>query len=49
MVRRNADGSVTVGILKEEDKGVVTTAPSSEKKPVAKAPRKPRKQAESEG
>jgi hypothetical protein len=43
MIRRNADGSVTVGIIKEEDKGAVNPAPSSEEKPVVKKPRKPRK------
>jgi hypothetical protein len=43
MIRRNADGSVTVGIIPEEDKGAVNPAPSSEEKPVAKKTRKPRK------
>ena len=39
MIRRNADGSVTVGIIKE-DKGAEPSAPSSEEKSTAKAPRK---------
>ena len=41
MIRRNADGSVTVGIIKE-DKGAADAAPSSEKKPVTRKPRKPK-------
>jgi hypothetical protein len=40
MIRRNADGSITVGILPEEKEGVANPAPSSEGKPVVKTPRK---------
>jgi len=40
MIRRNADGSVTVGIIPEDKEGVVDPAPSSEEKPVVKKPRK---------
>jgi len=40
MIRRNADGSITVGIITEEKEGVVNPAPSSEEKPVVKTPRK---------
>lgn len=42
MIRRNADGSVTVGII-PEDKGAEVSAPSSEEKPIVKKPRKPKK------
>lgn len=41
MIRRNADGSVTVGIIKE-DNGAANPAPSSEKKPTTRKPRKPK-------
>ena len=41
MIRRNADGSVTVGIIKE-DKGAEVSAPASEKKPVTRKPKKPK-------
>jgi len=40
MIRRNADGSITVGILPEEKEGVANPAPSSEEKPVVKTPGK---------
>ena len=40
MIRHNADGSITVGIIKEETKGAEPSAPSSDEKPKAKAPRK---------
>lgn len=43
MIRRNADGSITVGIIPEDKEGVVTAAPSSEEKPAAKPPKKTRK------
>jgi len=43
MIRRNADGSITVGIIKEEVKGVEPSTPSSDEKPAAKTPRKTRK------
>ena len=46
MIRRNDDGSFTVGIIKEGEKGVVDTAPSPEKKSTAKTPRKTKKTAE---
>jgi len=43
MIRRNADGSVTVGIIPEDKEGVAPAAPSSEEKPVVKPPKKTRK------
>ena len=39
MIRRNADGSITVGIIKE-DKGAVDSAPTSEETSAVKTPRK---------
>lgn len=46
MIRRNTDGSITVGIIKEVDKGAANPAPASEKVTAEKAPRKPRKTTE---
>ena len=43
MIRRNADGSITVGIIPENKEGVVNPAPSSVEKTAAKTPRKTRK------
>ena len=40
MIRRNADGSITVGILPETKEGVEKSTPPIEGKPTAKKPRK---------
>lgn len=43
MIRRNADGSITVGIIPENKAGVDKSTPHTEEKATAKPPRKPKK------